>query len=93
MPIQKTETIKLKPNKNFSLQGLKKLVTGKSNQFEKARVRFKHQNGTDRDIEINTENFSETNYVKRAKIESTSEFKSSYEALDSQTINLMKALS
>lgn len=93
MPTQKTETIKLKPNKNFSLTDLKKLVSGKSQQFEKARVRFKHPNGTDRDIEINTENFSETNYVKRAKIESLSEFKSSYEVLDVSTIKLMKALS
>lgn len=93
MPTQKTETIKLKPNKQFSIKDLKKIVNKKSNQFEKARVRFKHENGTDRDVEIHTDSFSETNYVKRAKIESSSDFKSSYEAIDNETLNLMKALS
>lgn len=92
MPTQKTETIKLKPNKSFSISELKSFVRGKSNQFEKARVRFRHANGTDRDIEIHTDSFSETNYVKRAKIESSSDFKSSYESLNTETVKLMKAL-
>lgn len=92
MPTQKTETIKLKPNKHFSLNALKSFVNKRSKQFEKARVRFKHENGTDRDVEIQTDSFSETNYIKRAKIESSSDFKSSYESLNSETIKLMKAL-
>lgn len=89
---EKSETIKLNPTKAFSLPGLINTLKGKSNNYEKARVKFSHANGTDRDIEVYTETFTETNYVRRDKIESDSEFKSSYEKIDQTIINKMGKL-
>jgi hypothetical protein len=92
MTTEKTETVKLGTSKTINFSNLKALVKSKSKDFSKARVRFKHPNGTDRDIEVDTEDFNPTHYVKRAKIESIEDLKSSYIKLDSNLIGLMRKL-
>ena len=70
------------------------MVKSKSDRYSKARIRFTNKNGTDRDIEIDTEDFDPSNYVKRERIESsTQSFQSSYTSFDKNTINLMNELS
>lgn len=89
------EEIKLKinPLKNFSLTVLRNLFKRKSTEFNKARVRFKSQSGNDRDIEVDTETFTELNYAERNRISSDGvEFESSYEQINLEIIKKMQKL-
>jgi hypothetical protein len=89
---EKTETIKLTKDTKVSLTSISKILKANSKNYSKARVRFKHENGTDRDVEVATANLQSQNYVRRARIDSPSTFESAYDELNKSTVVLMSEL-
>lgn len=90
--VEKTETIRLTTNHSVSSR-LKEIVRIKAKDYSKARIRFKNVNGTERDIEVSTQDFDPSDYVRRELIESkTASFQSSYKIFNATVINLMQKL-
>ena len=85
--------LKINPVKNFSLIALKNLFKIKSKDYSSARVRFKSQSGNDRDIQVDTETFTELNYAERNRINAEGVgFESSYDKINSEIIKKMQKL-
>jgi hypothetical protein len=90
--VEKTETIKLM-NTNAVVTRIQQLVRSKSRDYSKARIRFKNRNGTERFIEVSTQDFDPANYVRREVIESqTASFQSSYITFNALVMRLMQQL-
>ena len=89
------EFLKIAPSpvNPVSIAGLKKYFKAKSGQFEKARIRFKKADGSEKETDVDTAVFKEMSYVKKEHIASDGvEFGSAYEKIEPLTIKKMKDL-
>lgn len=89
------EFMKITPSTTapFSVNGLKKYLLSVSSQYEKARIRFKKEDDTVKETDIDTASFEQMHYTKKELINSDGvEFSSAYVQIERRIIQKMKAL-